>query len=70
MNGMAYEALVVNGQIELPPNVLLPEHAKVLVVVPQQTVASWGRIHGPRLAHPGQARDFEMDVRETSDAGV
>jgi hypothetical protein len=28
------------------------------------------RIYSPRLAHPEQIVDFQMDVREISDAGV
>ena len=29
-----------------------------------------GRIESPRLAHPEQAIEFEMEVREIPDAGV
>jgi hypothetical protein len=28
------------------------------------------RVYSPRLAHPEQAADFEMEVREVPDAGV
>ena len=34
MKTTTYEATVENGQIKLPDTVHLPEHAKVLVVVP------------------------------------
>jgi predicted DNA-binding antitoxin AbrB/MazE fold protein len=29
-----------------------------------------GRVHSPRLANPAQAGEFQMEVREISDAGV
>jgi hypothetical protein len=70
MNAMTYEATVVNGQIRLPEDVHLPEKCKVLVTVPGDTPVSLGRIYSPRLAHPEQAAEFHMDVREISDAGV
>ncbi|MCI0381240.1 MAG: antitoxin family protein [Gemmataceae bacterium] len=28
------------------------------------------RIHSPRLAHPEQTAEFEMEVREVPDAGI
>jgi len=34
MKTTTYEATIENGQIKLPDTVRLPEHAKVLVVVP------------------------------------
>ena len=34
MKGATYEGTVKNGQIKLPETVHLPEHTKVLVVVP------------------------------------
>ena len=67
---MTYEATVVNGQIRLPDNVHLPENSKVMIVVPNETSLISGRILSPRLAHPEQAAEFQMDVREISDAGL
>lgn len=49
----------------------LPENTPVSVIVaPREEVASFGRIHSPRLAHPEQADDFVMEVEEATDAGV
>jgi hypothetical protein len=70
MDGTTYEATIVNGQICLPANVHLHENAKVLVVVPREAQSSSGRIFSPRLAHPEQAAEFRMEVREVADAGV
>jgi hypothetical protein len=67
---MTYEATIINGVIQLPADVHLPENAKVLIVIPQQIQVSPKRISTPRLAHPEQAIDFQMDVREIADAGV
>jgi hypothetical protein len=65
-----YEATVVNGQIRLPMNVYLPENSKVLVVVRGEPRIGPSRILSPRLAHPEQAAEFKMEVREVPDAGV
>jgi hypothetical protein len=70
MNGLTYEATVVNGIVRLPDNVQLPESQKVLVVVPSSAPTPTGRVWSPRLANPDQAVDFQMTVREISDAGV
>lgn len=70
MNGTTYEATVVNGEIRLPAGVQLPENAKVLVVIPNETQMLQGRLRSPRLAHPEQASEFFMEVREIADAGL
>ena len=70
MHDMTYQATVVNGHIRLPDGVHLPENAPVLVIVPSEEKARPVRIAGPRLAHPERAAEFEMDVREVTDAGV
>jgi predicted DNA-binding antitoxin AbrB/MazE fold protein len=50
----------------------LPEGARVHLSVEEETnavpVRSAARIHTPRLAHPEDAGDFVMEVRETGDA--
>jgi len=66
MKTVTYEATVENGQIKLPPAVSLPEHTKVLVVVPGIEVAPPSRINSPRLAHPGQASEFVKEVVKES----
>jgi hypothetical protein len=70
MNGLTYEATVVNGLIRLPEDVHLPENSTVLVFVPSKTPESLGRIPTPRLADPSQAVDFRLTVQEIPDAGL
>ncbi len=67
---MTYEATIINGVIQLPANVHLPENARVLIVVPQESPIPPQRIPTPRMAHPEQGIDLQMDVREIADAGV
>ncbi|MGO8751363.1 MAG: hypothetical protein ACLQNE_35905 [Thermoguttaceae bacterium] len=66
-----YEGVVENGHVQLPAGVLLPEHTKVYVVVPDVGVPAVARILSPRLAHPEQAADFIKEViPESTDAGL
>ncbi len=75
MDVATFEGIVEQGQIRLKVGVHLPEKTKVYVIVPNlqfdfQT-ARGARISSPRLAHPEQAVDFEMQVIEgPSDASV
>ena len=50
----------------------LPEGTRVHLSVDDETntgpVRSAAKIHTPRLAHPEDARDFVMEVREAGDA--
>jgi hypothetical protein len=70
MNVVAYEAVVENGRVQLPPGVTLPEKATVYVVVPGMTVQREAHFRSPRLADPAQAARFELEVIEGStDAG-
>ena len=55
MKTITYEATVENGQIKLPATVRLPDHTKVLVVVPGVEMIPASRINSPRLVHPEQA---------------
>ena len=59
-----YEGVVENGQIRLPPNVCLPENAKVYIVVPSIETRHGGFVCSPRLAHPEQAADFKKEIIE------
>lgn len=71
MKVVTYEGVVQNGSVQLPTGVLLPEKAKVFVVVPEFGVEPVGYIASPRLVHPEQAKDFVKDVSEESgDAGL
>lgn len=65
------EGTVENGQVKLPADVCLPEHAKVYVVCPGLEERAMPYLGSPRLARPEQAADFEKEVSEESpDAGV
>lgn len=68
MNPTVFETTVVNGHIELPEGVTLPENTRVKVTVTEEPSAN--HIVAPRLADPTQIDDFAMEVTEASDAGV
>jgi hypothetical protein len=71
MKVVTYEAVVENGCVRLPAGVLLPEKAKVYVIVPELGVEPVSYVASPRLAHPEQAQDFVKQVlEESSDAGL
>ena len=70
-NVRTFEGRVENGQIRLRGDVLLPDRARVYVVVPEMADDQPERIRSPRLAHPEQAGDFAKEVLEVqNDAGV
>ena len=64
MNLIAFEGVVDNGQIKLPPNVQLPNNAKVFIGVPDATPKPVAHIFSPRLANPAQAKDFVMEITD------
>ncbi len=71
MGVITLEGIVKHGQIQLKTNIRLPEKTKVYVVIPDVQIEQRARIFSPRLAHPEQASDFEMQVIEESpDASV
>lgn len=70
MSSKTFEATVINGQIQLPEEVQLPENSRVWVTVPDEAEPSPARIHTPRLVHPEQVKDFQMDMQEAQDAGL
>lgn len=63
MNETVLQARVENGQIKLPEHVTLAENALVYVVIPDPARPT-AFIGSPRLAHPEQAGDFELEVVE------
>jgi hypothetical protein len=70
VNLSAIEGIVENGQIRLLGGAMLPENARVYVIVPSADAAP-ARIFSPRLVHPEQASDFAKQVVEvSSDAGI
>ena len=64
MNVTAFEGVVENGKIRLPAEISLPEKARVFVVIPNAVVPRPAHIASPRLVHPGQAKEFVMEVIE------
>ena len=71
MGVLAFEGVVEDGQIRLKDGIRLPDKTKVYVIVPDIQVKRGARIFSPRLAHPEQAADFEMEViEESADASV
>jgi hypothetical protein len=71
MSVTTVEGTVENGEIKLPPNVHLPDNAKVYIVIPGMVVTPTIRAGRPRLAHAGDAADFQKQViQELPDAGV
>jgi hypothetical protein len=63
MSVATVEGIIENGQVRLPPNIHLPERAKVFVVIPdvaQSTLTPY--IGSPRLVRPEQAADFTKRV--------
>ncbi|HEX8098565.1 MAG TPA: hypothetical protein VF507_11030 [Pyrinomonadaceae bacterium] len=63
MSAATFEGVVEQGRIKLSADVRLPDGTKVYIVVPDIEIEEAGvRLHSPRLAHPEQAADFEMEV--------
>lgn len=61
MSNTTYEGTIVNGQVRLPAGVQLPENSRVQVIVPDAAGTLRRHIYSPRLAHPEQAKEFEME---------
>lgn len=71
MGVVALEGVVENGQIRLKDGIRLPDKTRVYVIVPDIQIKRGARIFSPRLAHPEQSADFEMEIIEGSvDASV
>ena len=62
MSVVSFEAVVENGQVRLPPDVVLPERQTVFVVVPNAIPAEAAKLPGVRLADPSDATKFELQV--------
>ena len=62
MSVTTFEGIVENGQIRLPPDICLPEKAKVYVVIPNGDLPPPAFLASPRLAHPEEAIDFKKEV--------
>lgn len=64
MNLVALEGIIEQGQIKLKNKIHLPENTKVYVIFPELQVGQVAHIFSPRLAHPEEAKLFEMEVFE------
>jgi hypothetical protein len=62
MGVATFEGVVEQGRIRLKTNVRLPGNTKVYVIVPAIQIERSAHIFSPRLAHPEQAADFELEV--------
>ncbi len=67
-----YEGIVENGRIRLLEDVVLPEKAKVYVVVPEVVVElpplpPVVHVRSPRLANPSHAARFQKTVHNDSE---
>jgi hypothetical protein len=66
MSGETFEGVVEKGQIRMNSDVRLPDGTKVYIVVPGIEIEEAGtHLRSPRLAHPEQSADFEMEVVES-----
>ena len=66
MSAATFEGIVEQGQIKLNSDVRLPDGTRVYIVVPDIEIEERGvRLHSPRLAHPEQAAEFEMEIVES-----
>ena len=66
MSAETFEGVVEQGQIKLNSDVRLPDGTKVFIVVPDIEIEEKSvHLRSPRLAHPEQAADFEMEVVES-----
>jgi hypothetical protein len=66
-----YEGIIENGRVTLPPGTDIPDKTRVYVLVPDAEAQPTLHIASPRLAHPEQVKDFEMQVNEdTAGASV
>lgn len=66
MSVATFEGIVEEGQIRLKTKVRSPDNTKAYVVVPGLQIEHVAHIVSPRLAHPEQAADFQMEIVESS----
>lgn len=63
MSVATIEGVIENGQVRLPPDIRLPERARVFVVIPDLVGPMFtAYVRSPRLAHLEQAADFIKQV--------
>lgn len=68
------EAIFTKGAFLPVEPITLPEGTRVRLNVEDDATSSSiqavGKIHTPKLAHPEDASDFAMEVREAGDAAL
>ena len=64
LTGRTFEGIVENGLVRLSEGVVLPDKARVYVVVPDTIAGKAASIRSPRLARSEQAGDFVKEVLE------
>jgi predicted DNA-binding antitoxin AbrB/MazE fold protein len=68
------DAIFSQGAFRPLEPLALPEGSRVLLSVEDGAnltpAPHAAKIHTPRLAHPKDAADFKLEIRETDDAGV
>jgi hypothetical protein len=64
MGVVALEGIIERGQVRITPDVRLPDKTKVYVIIPGIQIERVAHVFTPRLAHPEQAADFELEIVE------
>ena len=68
------DAIFSQGAFRLLEPLVMPERARVCLSVEEETdsgpVRPVAKIHTPKLAHPEDAADFVMEIREAGNADV
>jgi len=66
MSVTTLEGVVKNGRIVLPDGAVLPESARVYVLVTDD-IPNRPRVLSPRLADKNKAADFDLEVSDIPD---
>lgn len=66
MSVTTLEGVVKNGHIVLPDDAILPESARVYVLVTDE-ISNRPRVMSPRLADKSKLADFELEVTDVTD---
>jgi hypothetical protein len=64
MPNIELEGVIENGEPKLTASVPSPDHTKVSVVISDLRHEPSAHLVSPRLAHPEQVVDFQMEVSE------
>jgi hypothetical protein len=64
MGVVTLEGIIEGGQVRITSDVRLPDKIKVYVVIPGIQIERVAHVFTPRLAHPEQAVDFELEIVE------